>query len=771
MKFFAKTMLASVISVALVGCVADDPNNKTSENRAPVVEPALIEVNFMESDGLNPADGKFTYPDPNGGEKVNFTFVDLKQGVSDPDMGDRVAIKSIRPIWTDWCLDTEEPVVDECIDGRPKITEAEFGFEILDDKVKVTPTAFAPMLTDEHKAFLHLEVIFTDGEAEVAREVKITVQGEDYAPVIDQVEVDADKVVVAERDPEVVVNLLDHASDRDITDMAQYIVDNGQSGFDELQFPIVQNLWLKDCVQYIFPPLTDAQKAGKSDAEIAEMEAQLAYDNQPLHDGTAKCNGADVTLTVDPSLYADELFIQEKKNVGILYTLTDGIKEVTGVKVVTISGLPPVGFPAFKTAEHTINIQESGDTDGVVSVDLLELTEGDNLEVINFVQKDKAALEFGLSYAGGNTLDIDTHAFFAETQPGQPHELMFEYKLRNADSGDESAQTRTLTVAIAERDFNLFRDDLDAGLDTAESTLFLDPNGFVHVTDLVQAGEGAKQSIAKKTNDIPAGKFPDLIDNRKYYISWWFKNDEISDLEVMPMVTFANGRAPERNQLWDAGWWGGYRLPYKAADAGQWREWWYTHNTHTSPVADPAALGMYIFNNSGAHDKPNSVWDSFKVVNFNFIDTAKADIIESDAGQFLDAALVSNNGQGTVTVDTAAQELKVNTTGKTEPVVVSFPVKAGAVKTGGRYMVEFELPVGLKNFAIRLSNAGGSAMIQRDMTNRNVDANSNVALVMLTEFEKPSGVNWKDEDVTLDFVFWQNDQSFTIKDVRLYQVP
>ncbi|KMT66866.1 hypothetical protein [Catenovulum maritimum] len=768
MKFFTKTIVASFISVALVGCGVDvEEKPKKGSNNAPIVSPALLEVNFMESDT--------GYDDPNGGaDKVDYTFVDLKEGVSDPDTLDRVAIKSIRPIWTDWCLDTETPDADGCIDDRPKISTEEFGFEILNDKVKVTPTAFAPMLTDELRAFLHLEVIFTDGEAEVSREVKITVQGEDYAPVIDQVKVTEAKVVVAERDPQVVVNLLEHASDKDITDMAMFIVNNGATGFEELQFPIVQDLWLKECTQYIFPALTDAEKAGKTDAEIAVIQAQLDYDNQPLHDGAFSCKkgfGSESTLTVDPSVYADELFIKEKRNVGISYTLTDGTKEISGVKVVTISGLPPIGFPAFKAAEHTINIEESGETNGVVAVDLLELTEGDNLVAINLVQKDKAALEYGLTWDGSNTLNVNTHAFFAETQPGQPHELMFEYKLQNSDSGDESVQTRTLTVAIAERNFNLFRADLDAGLDTPDSSLFLDPNGFTHVTDLVQAGAGAKQSIAKKTNDIPAAKFPDLVKDKKYYISWWFKNDEASDLEVMPMVTFANGRAPAANQLWSAGWWGGYRLPYKAADVGEWREWWYTHNTGTSPVADPDLLGMYIFNNSGAHDKPNSVWDSFKVVNFNFIDTAAADMIESDAGQFLDAALVTNNGQGTVTVDTATQALQVDTTGKSEAVVVSLPVKAGSVKTGGRYMVEFELPVGLKNFAIRLSNAGGSATIARDMTNRNVDSNSNVALVMLTEFEKPSGVNWKDEDVTLDFVFWQNDQSFTIKDVRLYQIP
>lgn len=665
-------------------------------------------------------------------EKDALRFVDLLGAPSGASSGEGVATDADGSFMS---------VTDVSIQASgPRASDiAALGAELNGNQIAIRPAAIAPLLDNDETHTIVVNYNISDGQNKTPRSATFTFAGEDFAPVAI-----GDNLANYTRDAgTAAVNMLLNVTDAD--GEALTISNVVASGDNPFTLPVTIN-------------------GTNLDVDIAAVESQIP-DGQKV--------SFDFTYTISDHRFS----IDRNLTINVL-----GVQDVPGAPLVT---------NYFKAA--TVN-----ETDSVLTVDLSDEIverEGDAI-VVSDVMLDGDPLPYGY-HLDGNMLSIDPHAFFADVAAGKFIEHRVTYKVSD-DQGNMSDGIPEFTVVINGEQTNLIAaSGFSAGFEDTANLGPLDqnnnPGGFVWGW----AGWGcpAKEirSASARTGDygmLMQGSFchfeihniiPMLEDDQKYAMSYWLRNEASNGAAGNPYVPlFANvGDTGLNNRFW----WGSR---YFDQSLNKWMEHVQLINTNEAGNWDgyealAVHFGLLKYDDSysgGKHDI-----DDLSMVKFGHFDTAAHDMIVDDFGMFENAeAMTVDAGIAEIRDVEGMNKLYVDTTGAADGVTISLPIKAGAIRAGGRYAVSLNAQL-INHDALYAPDANTQVMYYVGLSNgtESVAGNGNgvtwgpndsAADVIITEeFGRTADVDWSGETMTLNILLSEANAQYYIDNVRLIAIP
>ncbi|MEP1445176.1 MAG: hypothetical protein ABJK37_03550 [Paraglaciecola sp.] len=667
-------------------------------------------------------------------EKDEITFIDLLGTPSGASSGEGVARDADGNFLR---------VTDVVIEGSGSRSEdiMDAGAELNGNQLGVRSLAIAPYLDDGEMHTIVVSYNISDGVNKTPRTATLTFTGEDFAPV-------SNGPVVGNftRDAGVgSVNLLATVFDADneLLTVTNFVADSGN---------------LYDL------PITPNGNGAEVEVDISAVESSIP-------------DGQKVEFKFSYTVSDHRFDIEQTMIINVL-----GVQDIPGA---------PLVLNYFKTAELN-------ETDTLYTVDLqneIDEREGDPI-VISDVMLNGEALPYGYSI-DGSMLSIDPHAFFNDVQAGKSIQQKVTYRVSD-DQGNMSDGVPELTVVINGQQTNLiaatgfsvgFEDQSQVGpLDQTTN-----PGGF----EWGWAGWGCPskeiRSASAHTGDygmLMEGSFchfeiknilTSLEDNQKYAMSYWLRNEASNGVNGNPYVTLYTdvGDTDLNNRFW----WG---TRYFDQSLNNWMEHVQMINTNESGNWNgyetlPVHLGLLKYDDSysgGRHDI-----DDLNMVKFGHFDTDVHDMLVDDAGTFEGGeAINADAGIAEVREVDGMNKLYVDTTGATDGVTISLPVKMGAIRTGGRYAVainaqllnhdtlyavdantQVTFNIGLSNgIEIIAANGNGSTWGPDDSPND---------IIITEEFGRSSNVDWSSETMMLNITLPEANAQYHIDDVRLIAIP
>lgn len=614
------------------------------------------------------------------------------------------------------------------------------GVEMNGNKVGIRPSAIAPMLDTDETHTITLTFNISDGSNTVARQATFIVTGEDFAPVVE-----GDLVSNFTRDAGAVsVDLLRKVTDADGEVLTTTDVVADAANPFTLPFTVNGNML---------------------ELDIAAVESQIPDGQKVTFDFTYKI--------------ADHRFEESRKlTVNVL-----GVQDIPGAPLILNYFLE----------------ESANETDTVQVYDLTTETqdrEGDAVMISELSVDGQTALPYGVEL-DGNMLSVDPHAYFNEVKAGGKKELQFLFKVSD-DQGNTSDGERSLVVTINGEQTNLVaKSGFSAGFENTANVGPLDqttnPAGFVWGWAGWACPGKAIRTESARTGDygmLMQGSFchfeihniiPALENNQKYAMSYWLRNEASNGAAGNPYVPlFANvGDTGLDNRFWM-----GSR--YFDQSLNKWMEHVQLINTNDFGNWDgyenlAVNFGLLKYDDSysgGKHDI-----DDLNMVKFGHFDTAVHDMLVDDFGLFENAQTVAvSAGIAEVREVAGAHKLYVDTTGAVDGVTISLPIKAGAIKAGGRYAVALNAQLinhdtlyaaGANTqvaYYVGLSN--GMESIAANGNGITWGANDSAADIIITEeFGRSAEVNWSQETMTLNILLSRADAQYYIDNVRLIAIP
>ncbi|GLR70288.1 hypothetical protein [Agaribacter marinus] len=507
MKFTHKSLLATAVVTALTGCGGSD-GDSSAPNSAPVFDRTVVEAkdfsdvvsetaiangDFTTAVVENGEDVQweinvservrfFTNPINASAERVDYFTVDLLEGVSDPD-GDVLSVKEVEFIWPGPdCSDTLSNAVqfdficDDILEplgysagqegltfiditrireaqNLPLIDEPVYGFDLRQSELRVSPRLFAPLLRNTQTAQMHMRYVVTDGEEEIVRIVKVTVDGWDSAPLFVEVEDDGSPRMeggefvpipemasqISEKSDVVTIDMLEGVFDPDV-----FNTENIAEEFGDLTE-------LYDGRQTYQPELISVVNAAVTTLDGSEVPENFASTSQVFNPLTEKF---EFTLTIDPSVYADILAGGENQEVIITYQVTDGDNFTTRSIPITVLGANEFNAPIFDS-DLALSI---GTNDFITEVDLRDGSvdpDGDSISVVNLTPLPGSEEQYGVDLSKENFVTIDPYAF-TNLAEGETQTLSYTYVLSD---GELASQERRVDIEITGEAANLIYKD------------------------------------------------------------------------------------------------------------------------------------------------------------------------------------------------------------------------------------------------------------------------------------------------------------------------
>ncbi len=487
MKFKYKNILVPVIAGLLSACGSDD-NTATSNNSAPVLDTSALETaystafinasvegqleweyNFSETDKL--------FDNPKGGEKINYMDIDLLTGISDADFNDRLIVKNMKFMWSGPdCGETVKTAIeyaDICtpfleelglvgvntvweqeqeirkLQNLPVVDTPIYGFDLGQSVVRVTPSEFSPILITGQTAELGLIYTVTDGETELNRRLKITVNGSDNAPEfinlneygepiykdndgVTKINIDAPIASASEKSPKIKVNLIQGLFDAD-----KYAVGEMEQQEGDLRNKYDNDHYTIEALNVIgfTEPAGILPGTYTIDEASREGVGKVKYD-----------------IIIDPSTYADVLSKGETKVLTFNYIVTDGENEVPRTFEFTIHGANLKNEPFFTDAKISKDVST---TDYPQVFSLLEGVtdpEGDAMKVVNLVRSDDDfyGLDTSAVFTNG-VIKLDPY-FVANLKAGDTKVISFTY---NVSDGELESLEREFAITVTGGQANL----------------------------------------------------------------------------------------------------------------------------------------------------------------------------------------------------------------------------------------------------------------------------------------------------------------------------
>lgn len=720
MKTFkkSKVLLAASVITALTGCggSSDDFTPESVVNTSAPIHGGDITVALQEKDAIQFINLLGTPTGAASGEGVAF----------DAD-GNYLTVKDIS-------ISTVGPRVDEL---------GQTGIEVNGNQVAIRPLDIAPLLDTNETHIVTVNFNIFDGENSVARTLTVTIEGEDFAPVI--------------------------ANDL----VNNYTKDAGITVIDGLQ------------------NVTD------QDGEVLTIHNLVPNPGNPFN-LPVTINGSD--LEVDVSAVENDIPEGQKVTFNFTYTVSDHRFDIERNLTINVLGVQDVpGAPLILNYFLNEDIQE---TDGMLEVDLaqeIQEREGDAI-IISEVKLN--GQEYTASFAGrveGNILYFNPSAYLDDVAAGSFNEYKFTMKVSD-DQGNTSDGERELLITVNGVESNLLA---AAGMDVGFEN---DGAGFVpfncvpgaEITgSIVATGNSSLQMLgAPCYYAIPAGVFPDMELGGKYYFHY---NAYVGAGDASPYIMLNN----DPNGTHD--FWVGAR-PWHPANAS-WRPLLVEFDTQSgylanangdgeSPMDIADQLQLFVMSAWLGNDGM-PVLDDFRFVRYDNIEGV--DIISDSVGTFEDDSFVpTTSGGGVVEVredsnDATNNVLYVDTTGADDTgVVISFPVTRGAMVSGGRYRVSYDvqyLNYDLNNAAQSDPNINQWGGYQFEVVFKNPDSGLEFAHVSTiwngSAYGQIQGVadetthwwgfgaetSWESDNISVDFVLKGVGAQYIIDNIEIVRIP
>ena len=567
-------------------------------------------------------------------EKDALTFVNLLGTPNGTATGEGVAADADGNYLsvTDISISTSGPRVDDILDA---------GIEINGNQIGVRPLAVAPNLDtgETHTAVVSFNI--SDGGNKTPRTATITFEGEDFAPVI--------------------------ANDL----IANYTRDAGMNVVDGLL------------------DVTDA------DGEVLNISNLMAAPDNPF-ELPVTINGS--TIEVNVAAVESQIPDGQKVTFNFTYTVSDHRFDLERIFTVNVLGVQDIpGAPLVLNYFLTEDIQE---TDGMLIVDLakeIEEREGDAIIISDLKLDGEAYIN---SFAGrleNNTFYFNPNAYFDEIAADAFRDFRFTMKVAD-DQGNMSDGERELSIRVNGVESNLLlANGMDVGFEnggTGFEATWCDPGAGLQ-SSIVANGDASFQMLgAPCYYAVTADVFPDLQAGGKYYFHY---NAYVGNGDASPYIMLSADPNGSHN------FWAGAR-PWHPANAS-WRPLLIEYDTASgflatangdgeTPMDIAEQLRLFVMSAWNGNDGMPVV-DDFTFARFDNLEGV--DILTNSPGSFEDADFVpAATGGGMVEVredpnDASNKVLYVDTTGATENVVLSFPIDNGAMVSGGRYRVTYEV--------------------------------------------------------------------------------
>lgn len=517
------------------------------------------------------------------------------------------------------------------------------GFDVDGNRFVIRPLDIAPLLdTDEvHTVTVNYNIF--DGANSTPRALKIDITGEDFAPVI----------------PNDLVNNFTKDAGALVIDGLKDVTD--QDG-EELR---VHNL-VADSANVMNLPI--AINGSNFEFDIADVANDIP-------------DGQKITFNYTYTVSDHRFDLERSLTINVL-----GVQDVAGA---------PLILDYFLTEEVL-------ETDGMLVVDLakdIQEREGDAIVISDVKLNDEI---FEASFAGkveDNTLYFNPGAEMDDITANAFAEYRFTMKVSDAQ-GNNSDGERELLVKVNGVESNLlaaagmdigFEGDL-AGFDAVNCAA-----GAELTTSVVANGNSSLQMLgAPCYYGIPASVFPDMELGGKYYLHY---NAYVAAGDASPYIMLNKDESGSTHNFWV-----GVR-PWHPAD-GSWRPLTVEFDTQAgylatangdgeTPMDISEELQLFVMSAWAGNDGM-PVLDDFKFVRYDNVEGV--DIITDSVGSFnSDGFVPTTTGGGLVEVredpnDASNNMLYVDTTGAEAPgVVLSLPIAKGAVVSGGRYRVSYDV--------------------------------------------------------------------------------
>ncbi|GAB5379471.1 MAG: hypothetical protein Alis3KO_28670 [Aliiglaciecola sp.] len=570
----------------------------------------------------------------NFNEKDALTFVNLLGTPNGTATGEGVAADADGNYLTitDISITTSGPRVDDILGA---------GIEINGNQIGVRPLAVAPNLdTDEtHTAVVSFNI--SDGANKTPRTATFVFEGEDFAPVI--------------------------ANDL----IANFTRDAGSSSIDGLT------------------DVTDA------DEEALTISNLVADAGNPF---TLPVTINGTNIEIDVSAVENQIPDGQKVTFDFTYTVSDHRFDLERNLTLNVLGVQDI--PGAPLVLNYFLSEDVLETDGMLVVDLakeIDEREGDAI-VISDIALDGE--EYTSSFAGevdANTLYFNPNAYFDEIAAGEFRDFRFTMKVSD-DQGNTSDGERELIIRVNGVESNLLvANGMDVGFEnggTGFDLTWCDPGAGIQ-SSIVANGDASFQMLgAPCYYAVTAEAFPDLEVGGKYYFHY---NAYVGNGDASPYIMLSADPNGAHN------FWAGAR-PWHPANAS-WRPLLVEFDTQSgylatanddgeTPMDIAAQLRLFVMSAWLGNDGM-PVLDDFTFVRFDNLEGV--DILTNSPGSFEDTDYVPmTTGGGIVEVredpnDSTNNVLFVDTTGATEAITISFPIDNGAMVSGGRYRVTYDV--------------------------------------------------------------------------------
>lgn len=741
---YKKLLVPAAIMTILSGCGgsgSDSGSSNTSQNAAPVLDAAALETQYsttyISAADLLEWEFNFKESDDDFNDVVGLeqTYeLDLLAGITDPDILDLLTVKNVTFMWEGpkcrntftTALDYPDicfPILEELglmedddeggrrpmsnilfaqeleivdLQNLPKISTPIYGFNIQQDTVLVTPSMFAPILTDGQTAIIGLIYEVTDGVNTINRRVKITVTGEDSAPIFiqqdeqgepildtetgERIPVEVTGVAASEKDGLIVVDLLQGIFDQDAYDVAQL----------ERQVGDLANTYnVKNRVDFTRQQITVTNLMGPDDLLAGTLNSSN------LVKRTDEFGTTSFSLILDPSVYADQLVKDEEIVLTFTYTVSDGTNDVDRTFDFTIKGANLKNAPEFEAEDQTV-IHEVLTNDVPLVINLFDkVTDPDHDEMF-VADLEMSTSEYGIYQsraASHGSIVLDPY-FFSYLAPGETKDFTYTYKVTD---GELTSAERVYTVRLKGANANLFAqtDNNDPGFEKYNLTdgpFYWQDSGSgdentvdagqlaVNATSAYSGASGLESMIGPvftrlDMSGIQQGR---IKERDAFYVSLFTKQTNKDNVKVI----FNN----------DGDW---NDLILEQASPSGSEEW--VEHSFTVPSADPlfwSADTMFdVTFQSGI-----GFMDDVKLVKFNnnYVTRRLVDATFDSAGAggwqiSGDAMLEAVPEANRISAQAGNGLLITGGTVTTELYLDSIAFPQGAIKKGMRYIVQFEM--------------------------------------------------------------------------------
>ncbi|MBU2918836.1 hypothetical protein KO505_12845 [Psychrosphaera sp. F3M07] len=432
-----------------------------------------------------------------------------------------------------------------------------------------------------------------------------------------------------------------------------------------------------------------------ADNEVLTLSNLVADSANPFN-LPVTINGTN--LDVDVSAVESSIPDGQKVTFNFTYTVSDHRFDQTRNLTINVLGVQDItGAPLVLNYFKTDKFDE---TDGLKVYNLadeIEEREGDDVVISDVMLDGSAELPFGVKFEG-TTLTFNPNAFYDDIAANSFKDFVFTYKVADSN-GNMSDGTAELKLTVDGVESNILKaNGADVSFENGGTgfDLFNCVPG-IEITDAIVAnGEHSMQMLGAPCYvNVGAQYFPDLASNQKYYLSY---NAYVGNGDASPYIMISNDPNGTHN------FWQGAR-PWHPAN-GSWRPLMINYDTNAGYLATANADGekptdigdqlqLFIMSAWVGNDGM-PVFDDFNMVRYDNLEGV--DLLNNNEGTFEAADYApTTSGGGTVEVQTDANNadnkvLYVDTTGADAGgVKVEFAVPKGAIVSGGKYRVTFDI--------------------------------------------------------------------------------